>query len=64
MADSGCRVLLSIITKFKMFGNINYNTFEKYKLFETGVVPIIDYCSGIWGCKDVDCITSVQNRAM
>ena len=59
LADSGCRVLSSIIAKFKTFSNVNYDTFKK--LFETRVVPIIDYCSGIWGYNDFECINNAQN---
>ncbi len=63
LADSGCRALSGIIiAKFKTFGNVKYDTFKK--LFETGVVPIVDYCSGILGYNDFECITNAQNRAM
>ncbi len=57
-SDSSCRAVSSIIhvhiAKFTMFGNVNYNTFKK--LVETGIIPIIEYCSGILGYKDFDCI--------
>ncbi len=62
LADSGCRALSSIRAKFKTFGNVNYDKFKK--LFETGVVPIIDRCSGIWGYNDFECTNNAQNRAM
>ncbi len=62
LADSGCRALSSIVAKFKTFGNINYDAFKR--LFEAGIVPIIDYCSGIWGYNDFECINNAQNRAM
>ncbi len=58
LSHSGCPALSCIIAKFKTFGNVNYDTFKK--LFETGVVSVIDYCSDIWGYNDFECINNVQ----
>ena len=45
LADAGGCALSSIIAKFKTFGTVNCNTHKGF--FETGVVPVIEYCSGI-----------------
>ena len=37
-------------------------TFEK--LYTSGVVPVLDYNSSVWGYKDFSCINSVQNKAL
>ncbi len=38
----------------------NYDTVKKL-LSETGVLPIINYCSGIWGYNDIEGINNAQN---
>ena len=47
LAESGSRALGSIISKFKTFTNVTYNCFTK--LYNSRVVPILDYASEIWG---------------
>ena len=49
LSESAGRALGGIIGKFKQFKDIGYNTFEK--LFNSGVVPILDYASSVWGSK-------------
>ena len=46
LAEAGGWALGGIISKFKTFKNIGFNTFTK--LYHTGVVPINKYASGIW----------------
>ncbi len=41
------RELGSVISKFKCFRNVGFKTYSK--LYHSGVVPILDYCSGVWG---------------
>ena len=41
LAEAGGRALGGIISKFKTFKNIGFNTFTK--LYHTGVVPINEY---------------------
>ncbi len=31
------------------------------ELFNTGVVPVLDYCSGVWGYEKFDKISTGQN---
>ena len=47
LARAGGRALGSIISKFRTFQNIGYNTFSK--MFDTSVCPILKFCSGVWG---------------
>ena len=46
LANAGGRALGGIISKFKSFKDIGYNTYTK--LFDNCVAPILEYGSGIW----------------
>ena len=59
---SGGRALGGIISKFKSFKNVGYNTFSK--LYVAGVVPVLEYAAGVWGYVKGDEIQYIQNRAM
>ena len=61
LADSGGRALGAVISKFKQFRDVGYNTFTK--MFETGVIPVMDYGSGVWGCSKNTHSESIQNKA-
>ena len=62
LAEAGGQALGGIISKFKTFKNIGFNTFTK--LYHTGVVPINEYASGIWGFRNFRQAEKVQNRAV
>ena len=62
LADSAGRALGSIYNKFKLNKGFGYNTYSK--MYESGVIPILDYCSGVWGYNKLDRIDTVQNRAI
>ena len=62
LAEAGGRALGGIISKFKTFKNIGFNTFTK--LYHTGVVPINEYASGIWVFRNFRQAEKVQNRAV
>ena len=62
LANSGSRALGGIISKFKKLKGLGFNTFSS--LFTSGVVPILDYCSSVWGFQSYNQIDSVQNRAI
>ena len=62
LAESGSRALGSIISEFKTFTNVTYNCFTK--LYNSGVVPILDYASEIWGNTKAPSIDKLQNRAI
>ena len=62
LAGSAGRALGGICSKFKKLKGLGYQTFTK--LFHSGVVPIMDYCSGIWGYSKFGKVETVQNRAL
>ena len=62
LAGAGGRALGSIISKFRTFKNIGFNTFSK--MFDTSVSPILEYCSGVWGFKEFNQCDKVHHRAM
>ena len=62
LGDAGGRALSSIISKFKQFKHIGYNTFSK--LYESGVLSILTYGASIWGHDNDKYIQQVQNRAI
>ncbi len=62
LADSAGRALGAIYNKFKLNKGFGYSTYTK--LYESGVTPILDYCSGVWGYNKLEKIDTVQNRAL
>lgn len=62
LAGAAGRALGSIISKFKTFRNVGFKTYEK--LYYNGVVPILDYCSGVWGYGKLECSSKIQHRAL
>ena len=61
LAGAGGRALGAIISKFRTYKNIGFNTFSK--MFDTSVSPILEYCSGVWGFKDFKECDKVHHRA-
>ena len=62
LANSGNRALASIYTKFNKLKGLGFKTYSK--LYHTGVAPILDYCSGIWGFQKFGYLDSIQNKAI
>ena len=62
LSEFGGRALGFVISKFKQFKNVGYNTFTK--LYDTGVNSIISYGASIWGYGNEKLGQAVQNRAM
>ena len=62
LADAANRALGSIINKYKSINGLGYNTYTK--LFNSGVCPIMDYGSEIWGYKMFPHIDAIQNKAI
>ena len=62
LADSGGRALGAIYNKFRILKGLGYKTYSK--MYHTGVVPILDYCAGIWSFNKSEKADSVQNRAI
>ncbi len=46
LSGAAGRTLGSVISKFNSFRNVGFKTYSK--LYHSGVVPILDYCSGVW----------------
>ena len=62
LSNAAGRALGSVISKIHRFKDFRYNTFTT--LFHSCVVPILDYCSGVWGFKSTTKCDAVQNRAI
>ncbi len=62
LANSAGRALGAIYKKISLNKDFGYNTYTK--LYHSGVVSILDYCSSLWGYCNLDKIDNVQNRAL
>ena len=62
LAESGGRALGSIYCKYKCNKGFGFDTFTK--LYDSGVAPVLDYGSCIWGYGAHENVRSVQNRAI
>ena len=62
LAGSAGRALGSLYSKYKLNKGFGYDTYTK--LYHSGIVPILDYCSSLWGFCNLDKIDTVQNRAI
>ena len=60
--NSGGRTLGSMISKIHNFKDVGFETYTK--LYYSCVVPVTDYCSGVWGFRDFHKGDMVQNRAI
>ena len=56
------RALGGVISKYKTLRDCGYKTFTK--LFETGVLSILNYGAEIWGYGNFPKCDNVMNRAM
>jgi hypothetical protein len=56
------RALGKVISKIHPLKSIGIKTFEK--LYNSCVVPILDYCSGVWGYRKFQSLENVQHRAI
>ena len=61
LAGAGGRALGAVLTKFRSFGNIGFNSFSK--LYDSSVAPVLEYGSEVWGyAENVKC-ERIQQRA-
>ena len=52
LADSGSGTLSAIISHLKTFKNIGFKIYTK--MYESCIVPVLDYASGLWGkCNEL-----------
>ncbi len=61
VSQAASRALGLIIAKDKSYGGMPYKCFTK--LYDSMVLPIINYGSSIWGTSEHSCISAVQHRA-
>jgi hypothetical protein len=52
----------AVISKVHSLKNTGFKTFEK--LYVLCVVPVLDYCSAIWGFRNDQQIDNIQNRTI
>jgi hypothetical protein len=62
LAGAPGRALGGIISKFKTSRNVGFETYST--LYNNGVIPVMDYCSGIWGYGNYDICNKIQQRAI
>lgn len=62
LGESAGRALGSVVSKLKKNSFMNYSTYTK--LFDSCVVPIVDYAASIWGFKNYSKPNQLQNKAM
>ena len=62
LADSANRALGAVINKYKTLNGLGYYTYTQ--MFNSGVCPILDYGSEVWGFKKFSQIEAVQNKAI
>jgi len=62
LSGAANRALGAIISKYKQINGLGYYTYTK--LYNSGVCPILDYCSEIWGFKEFKQIEAIQHKAI
>ena len=62
LSESAGRALGAVISKMVHNPYLYASTFKK--LYDTHVIPIIDYCSGVWGFKVYENCEKLQNKAI
>ena len=62
LAESAGRALDSIYNKYKINRGFGYSTYTK--MYESGVVTILDYCSSVWGYSVSHKIDTIQKRVI
>ena len=61
VSKAASRALGLVISKYKAFGGLPYNTYTK--LFDSIVYSTVSYGEPIWGHRSFSYITAIQNRA-
>ena len=61
-AEGSSRSLGKLLSKFYLNKGLGYETYKK--LYNSCIVPIMDYSSAIWGYNDNDDINKVHQRSM
>ena len=62
MADGANRALGKLLSKYYLNKGLGIGTYTK--LYESCVVPVMDYCSSIWGYNDNDKLDKIHMKAI
>ncbi len=62
LSGAANRALGAIISKYKHINGQGYYTYTT--LYNSGVCPILDYCSEVWGFKQFKQIEAIQHNAI
>ncbi len=62
LAGAASRALGAVISKYHQAGGLTHKVFKK--MYDVCVIPILDYCAGVWGHKSYEKHDSVQHRAI
>ena len=62
LSKAGGRALGAAISKIHSNKDVGFKTYSQ--LYYSCVVPVLDYCSGVWSFKSFDKIDMIQNRAI
>lgn len=62
LCQASGRALGGIVSKYKQTNFMGYSTYTK--LYENCVIPVMNYCSGVWGYKKFNKTDQIQQRAM
>jgi hypothetical protein len=62
LSEAAGRAVGSLVNKCVKINNFRYDTYTK--LYDSCVIPIMDYASGIWGYNRYDKPNVIQNRAI
>ena len=62
LSSAASRALGSLTSKYLHMGNMDYATYTK--IYESTVIPVMDYASGVWGSKPYDVLERIQYRAI
>ena len=62
LANAANRALGAVINKYQTINGFGYYTYTS--LFKSGICPILDYCSEVWGYKNYPEINAIQNKAI
>jgi len=61
-AESARKALGLLISKSRQFGNFPFEAFSS--LYESLVIPRMDYGAGVWGFKTFPKLQTIQNKAI
>ena len=64
LTKAGGKALGAVISKIHSYKDVGYTCNTYSQLFNSCVVPVLDYCSGVWSFKYNEKSDMIQNRAI